>query len=722
MCNHNIIYRPVVASFGLALLITMIFSQPGWPAPLVKCTGTTCAISIYSSSSPTTFVDHTLELDIPVGTDGQAIPFPDTSVTMRYDQVASTIACNGTRTPLGTSANSELQNYVTCAMSSQRDSVNLSLELYGQDVYGKSFIDCPGNGLDVTLLNTSVGSPACLNDSTSNAQACKWEEQNVTPSTLGSRGVPLNNWVIFTKTLVTSLTIGYNNNTTTPIYNASQYICSADLNGNGDIEENEVQACVDTADGPLCPINSVPCTIASEPPVCPAGGTYDPVNNRCQANEMLCPDGGTYNSSSNQCVAPPVCPAGTTINASGLCTAPACPSGSTYTSSPDQPDLTPWCIAPTVSYSCSQTFLRYQAECPTGSITLGSDLCIDCGYTPSHRCTWTNKCPSGFMAFSIKFSSTCPVNDVQCVKLVSCPTGTTLDWAGGTCVGSAATCPSEYTINGTSCIAPSACPTGYTLNGTVCTAASACSTADGVFDPVQDVCSRPDACPLGSYACMKNGDTWSCSSSACTQYSEADTAVAIATTEGENDYPSQPFESDGTCNGHIYVFNGEDNRCREKSIYTGFSNCCFTGTEDSCDKNIWLGFSQCNGSERDLACGRYKGRCVRIGSYCSRKILGTCSQREASWCCFSSKLGRIIQEQGRPQLSGFNPAAPFGTAESPDCRGLTPAEFQMLDFNKIDLSEFYSDIKTKSSSEVQNAIQSKTQQFYDKFKTQTPNP
>src|SRR3546814_19770346 len=69
-------------------------------------------------------------------------------------------------------------------------------------------------------------------------------------------------------------------------------------------------------------------------------------------------------------------------------------------------------------------------------------------------------------------------------------------------------------------------------------------------------------------------------------------------------------------------------------------------------------------------------------------------------CCFNTKLGRIIQEQGRPQLKAFNGNL-WGTAKKPMCRGFTPEEFQALDFSKIDLSEYYADIEARAQSDIQ---------------------
>src|SRR3546814_19688315 len=61
------------------------------------------------------------------------------------------------------------------------------------------------------------------------------------------------------------------------------------------------------------------------------------------------------------------------------------------------------------------------------------------------------------------------------------------------------------------------------------------------------------------------------------------------------------------------------------------------------------------------------GVCVEVGSYGSPKILGICVQKSRSHCCFNTKLGRIIQEQGRPQLKSF--ADGWGPVKTPNCRG-----------------------------------------------------
>ncbi|MCI1754338.1 MAG: conjugal transfer protein TraN [Sphingobium sp.] len=97
---------------------------------------------------------------------------------------------------------------------------------------------------------------------------------------------------------------------------------------------------------------------------------------------------------------------------------------------------------------------------------------------------------------------------------------------------------------------------------------------------------------------------------------------------------------------------------------------------------------------------RGSGMCHEVGSYCSSKILGICVQKARGHCCFNTKLGRIIQEQGRPQLKSVQRQS-VGHAEEAYCRGFTPEEFQALDFSKMDLSEYYSEIEARAQSDIQ---------------------
>ena len=104
----------------------------------------------------------------------------------------------------------------------------------------------------------------------------------------------------------------------------------------------------------------------------------------------------------------------------------------------------------------------------------------------------------------------------------------------------------------------------------------------------------------------------------------------------------------------------------------GLANCCR-------NDGLLEGLAGCSASERELARERHDGNTHYLGKRCAkRSFFGACIRRERVWCTFGSKLGRILQEQGRSQL-GID----WGS-----CRGLTVAEIEGIDFDGLDLSEF----------------------------------
>jgi conjugal transfer mating pair stabilization protein TraN len=229
----------------------------------------------------------------------------------------------------------------------------------------------------------------------------------------------------------------------------------------------------------------------------------------------------------------------------------------------------------------------------------------------------------------------------------------------------------------------------------------------------------------------------------------------------------------GNCLGSIEIFAGRALRCRPPGLRTTFSDCCkdrgkivkdgmgsslsslqtkimvarsvFTGMKAaylafkagatageaagagahaiiagidpasialSLAINFMFDFllSGCDQQDMEVGMLRGSGMCHEIGTYCSTKVLGICIQKSKGHCCFNTKLGRIIQEQGRPQLRSFNSVG-WGTPKAPYCRGFTAEEFQALDFSKMDLSEYYADIEARSAAEIQVQMKGKIDGF-----------
>ncbi|CAH1073263.1 IncF plasmid conjugative transfer protein TraN [Candidatus Nitrotoga sp. 1052] len=92
----------------------------------------------------------------------------------------------------------------------------------------------------------------------------------------------------------------------------------------------------------------------------------------------------------------------------------------------------------------------------------------------------------------------------------------------------------------------------------------------------------------------------------------------------------------------------------------------------------------CDQPEKMLAMKKGQNLCRYTGSHCSIKIpiIGSCMQTTESYCCFNSRLARIINTSGGVQIG--KPVT--------DCTGFTPTEFSSLDFSRIDLTEFFNEI------------------------------
>ena len=101
------------------------------------------------------------------------------------------------------------------------------------------------------------------------------------------------------------------------------------------------------------------------------------------------------------------------------------------------------------------------------------------------------------------------------------------------------------------------------------------------------------------------------------------------------------------------------------------------------------GILDCEQAEQVLAMKRDNRLCHSLGSYCSARvpIIGVCIETTESYCCFNSRLSRILNEQGRAQIGKG-----WGGPQNPECSGFTVAQLQSLDFSRMNLEEFYAEI------------------------------
>ena len=155
--------------------------------------------------------------------------------------------------------------------------------------------------------------------------------------------------------------------------------------------------------------------------------------------------------------------------------------------------------------------------------------------------------------------------------------------------------------------------------------------------------------------------------------------------------------------GSLEFFRGQRRACHIRLF--GLVNCCS-------NSGALVGLADCSPEEVELAQERNAGNTHYLGQYCSRRTLfGVCIRRSRAWCVFGSKLGRILQQQGRAQLG-----IPWS-----DCRGLTVAEIETIDFDGLDLSEFARDLMDASkepsvslpdAGDTTGAMRTRIQDFY----------
>lgn len=142
---------------------------------------------------------------------------------------------------------------------------------------------------------------------------------------------------------------------------------------------------------------------------------------------------------------------------------------------------------------------------------------------------------------------------------------------------------------------------------------------------------------------------------------------------------------------NFQFFSGKKRRCYIHSLKENSYDCC--------EKMGGLGvnslIASCDEEELALFDMRSRGQCVYIGDK-SLTTVGIKTSKKKVFCCFSSKLGRVFNEQARSQLN-----ISWGDSDHPNCHGLTQANIEKLDFDKIDLSEAYDSLPEDLSERME---------------------
>ena len=163
------------------------------------------------------------------------------------------------------------------------------------------------------------------------------------------------------------------------------------------------------------------------------------------------------------------------------------------------------------------------------------------------------------------------------------------------------------------------------------------------------------------------------------------------------DSPGEDFAEGITKLGAL---NGSANEVSENQVHAGDPR-IFTGSSKECtrlpiadrdcctDSGLGSKIFQCPESLQALQRAKDDNRVFALGSYKHNPV----GRRHYRYCVFPTKLAAIVQLQGRYQQLGLG----FGTAHSPDCRGLTPEELERIDFSRLNLSELSEEFESQQS-------------------------
>ena len=211
-------------------------------------------------------------------------------------------------------------------------------------------------------------------------------------------------------------------------------------------------------------------------------------------------------------------------------------------------------------------------------------------------------------------------------------------------------------------------------------------------------CLAPDAIAVGTsqYICGDdvyciNGDCEPIVREASSEFKDALVGLhALGQANEEFDEATLTLFSGEKTGCHKPVF-GLINCCAGKSsglITTAAGAAALAGgpTAIAALATPFLTLFLCSAEEKTLDVKDRMGLCHNLGTYCSDKVLGICTSKRTAYCCFESKLTRIIQEQGRPQIGKA-----WGKPKKETCKGFSVDEFARLDLSVMDFTEVYAE-------------------------------
>lgn len=217
-----------------------------------------------------------------------------------------------------------------------------------------------------------------------------------------------------------------------------------------------------------------------------------------------------------------------------------------------------------------------------------------------------------------------------------------------------------------------------------------CPIPDQVSPDKQYICD-------GDIYCI-NGDCETIDRQPNAEFKDAAVALNAAAQAGRE------FDPD-----NLTLFKGTRNTC--KSAVFGILNCCKGKAFPLIPGGQLLVSLGCSREEILLHQRDATGLCHYVGSYCSDSVFGVCVTKRKAYCCFESKLSRILQEQGRQQLG-----KPWAVPKKETCGGFTVDEFARLDLSRMDFSEVYAEFQDAARLPEElstvTAVQQKITDYY----------
>ena len=148
-----------------------------------------------------------------------------------------------------------------------------------------------------------------------------------------------------------------------------------------------------------------------------------------------------------------------------------------------------------------------------------------------------------------------------------------------------------------------------------------------------------------------------------------------------------PIDCTDASGGEVTIFKGKRYRC-DLNLAGFIQNCCRK-------KGLFSG--ACPSSTKELRARRDGARACHYVGIHKKKVFGVTLKKRKVYCCFNSKMARVIHEQSRGQLIekglwDVTGNGGWGRAKNPFCGGMSAQQLQEIDFDAVDFSEIYSEL------------------------------